>query len=528
MTVWRSIAGGWCRRKRLSRFEHSPPRTRLLAGNLPRFGYPGVSVFGAFQCERHLSAARGTCRSRVRLDRGSFGRAKPSPPAVVFFNPRSDVTRVRKSSTRFGRFFGSLFSGGSPPPQNRRKLVCEELESRQLLSVAVMSPCFQTLDPATGNPAPVGVVPASGGSSSPVGYTPAQIAAAYSLPDPTGVPNTDGKAVAIVDAGSNPYIWQDIATFASYFGLPSPGSNFTVYDQRGNLVTPINFPPDAGWGLEEALDVERVYATYPNVKIDLVEADDASFANMSAAVLEAAQLPKVVAVSMSFGGGEYPEEQLYDSNFENPPTSANPNVTYVASSGDSGEVEYPACSPNVLSVGGTTLTYSNGTYSETPWAFGGSGISSFEPLPAYQVSVAGPVATALGYPVTGRMTADVSFAADPGIRANPTGFAVYDLSAGGSAAPWLDVGGTSAGRPPGRHSSQLPTSCASKTAYQRSTARGRCCRPFTTIFTPLRRTTPTTSTTSRRSPRHRPPQRATTTWKPASARRSAPPPRTSL
>ena len=100
-------------------------------------------------------------------------------------------------------------------------------------------------------------------------------------------------------------------------------------------------------GIEEALDVERVYATYPNAAIDLVLADNNSWTDMMAAVQEAARLPNVVAVSMSWGGQEVAGESQIDSYFENP---APQNVTYVASTGDFGPPsEYPAysqmCSP---------------------------------------------------------------------------------------------------------------------------------------------------------------------------------------
>ena len=44
-------------------------------------------------------------------------------------------------------------------------------------------------------------------------------------------------------------------------------------------------------------------------------------------------------------------------------------VTFIAASGDNGTVTYPATSPNVLSVGGTTLNLSgSGTYgTDTAW-----------------------------------------------------------------------------------------------------------------------------------------------------------------
>ena len=57
---------------------------------------------------------------------------------------------------------------------------------------------------------------------------------------------------------------------------------------------------------------------------------------------------------MSWGGGEFSSEKSYDSYFTTP--AGHTGVTFVASAGDDGApVSYPAASPNVLSVGGTSL-----------------------------------------------------------------------------------------------------------------------------------------------------------------------------
>src|SRR5260370_21246370 len=79
------------------------------------------------------------------------------------------------------------------------------------------------------------------------------------------------------------------------------------------------------------------------------------------------------AVSMRFGGGEFSGEPSYDTHF------AVNGVTFTASSGDSGNgVEYPAASPDVVGVGGTTQTTgTGGSYiSETAWSGSGGGQSS--------------------------------------------------------------------------------------------------------------------------------------------------------
>ena len=68
-------------------------------------------------------------------------------------------------------------------------------------------------------------------------------------------------------------------------------------------------------------------------------------------------------ISNSWGGSEAPADTGYDSEY-----FGVPGVVYTASAGDSaysgGEI-YPAASPNVVSVGGTTL---NTSASSRGWA----------------------------------------------------------------------------------------------------------------------------------------------------------------
>src|SRR5205823_6642705 len=109
-----------------------------------------------------------------------------------------------------------------------------------------------------------------------------------------------------------------------------------------------------------------------------------------------------------------------------------PNVTFTASSGDSGAgVEWPAASPYVVAVGGTSLYLdgSNNRGSESAWSGSGGGISSYYSQPSFQTGW--QTSTKLGVP-------DVSYDADPN-----TGVEVYDSVNGG----WFVVGGTSAGAP---------------------------------------------------------------------------------
>ncbi len=126
------------------------------------------------------------------------------------------------------------------------------------------------------------------------------------------------------------------------------------------------------WEVEEALDVEWAHAIAPGAQIILVEANSQSLSDLMAGVATAAAQPGVSVVSMSWGFAEgqsvfASDEATYDSTFN------LPGVTFVASTGDYGaaDPEYPAFSPNVVAVGGTTLTLnSNGAYnSETGWGY---------------------------------------------------------------------------------------------------------------------------------------------------------------
>ncbi len=233
--------------------------------------------------------------------------------------------------------------------------------------------------------------------------------------------------MAVVDAYDQPNAESDLAAYRSQFGLPActtANGCFRKVNQSGGTSYP---PANSGWGLEIALDLEMVSAICPNCHILLVEASSASFADLGTAVNRAVTLG-AVAVSNSYGGGDSSSDSTLDAAYYN-----HPGVAITASSGDSGYgVEYPAASPYVVAVGGTTLTQGGGArgWTESAWSGAGSGCSAYESKPAWQTD-SGCAA--------GRTVADVSAVADPN-----TGVAVYDTYGYGG---WLVVGGTSASSP---------------------------------------------------------------------------------
>jgi subtilase family serine protease len=303
----------------------------------------------------------------------------------------------------------------------------ESLESRTMLSASI-----EALDalPASSRQ-PVITNP------TPSGYTPAQIRKAYGFDQVSfgGVAGDGtGQTIAIVTAYDDPKIASDLAQFAQTFNLvPMNGiggnPKLTVVTQNRHMTT------NAGWALETSLDVEWAHAIAPKANILLVEARSASLGDLLGAVDTARRTAGVSVVSMSWGAGEFSSETAYDSYFTT--TSGHAGVTFVAASGDDGAPGiWPATSPNVVSVGGTSLSLDAlGNYlGETAWTGSGGGISLYEAKPSYQSLVT--------LSDTRRVTPDIAYNADPN-----TGVPVYDTVSYSGQTGWFQVGGTSAGSP---------------------------------------------------------------------------------
>src|SRR5215472_5581308 len=240
-------------------------------------------------------------------------------------------------------------------------------------------------------------------STTPTGLRPAAIARAYSL---SGLSPTSGdgagQIIAIVDAFHDPHALSDLNNFNKRYGYAAL-STCTSLTQTGpcfEQVDPQGTPNvSSGWALEESLDIEWAHAEAPAAKIVLVEAASNSYANLFGAVTYANNLG-ATEVSMSWGGGESSGETSFDGNLKHAGT------LYTASAGDSGHgAEYPAASPNVIAVGGTTLNGCSGTtckfVSETTWSGSGGGVSADEGIPGYQSGYQGPV---LGFTTIGALT----------------------------------------------------------------------------------------------------------------------------
>jgi subtilase family serine protease len=266
------------------------------------------------------------------------------------------------------------------------------------------------------------------------GLTPAQVTGAYGLDSiafstASGAVKGDGagQVIALIDAFNDPYIASDLNTFDQAYGLPDP--QLIVANQAGTKT-------NAGWALEESLDVEWAHAIAPAATILVVEAQSQSRSALLAAVNAARMTPGVDAVSMSWGFSEFAKESVYNSVFTTP--AGHRGITFFGASGDSGPqggVEWPSASPSVVAVGGTTLGLNfSGMYTfETAWFDSGGGYSKYEAEPSYQRLVQAAFR---------RSTPDVAFDGDP-----DTGVQVYETSLFTGHGSWEVVGGTSLGTP---------------------------------------------------------------------------------
>ena len=293
------------------------------------------------------------------------------------------------------------------------------------------------------------------GSSAPGGYTPTQMRNAYGFNNITfGAVTGDGtgQTIVIVDAYRNPNIAADLAAFNAQFGIPAPPS-FQIMSQTGGSVSTVPLDPagagHSAWGLETALDVQWAHAMAPKANIILIESNSDNYDDIvgstsgGGAVNYARTIPGVSAISMSWGGTEDLDELALDQYFTTP--VGHTPIGFFAASGDSGvNSQYPAFSPNVVAVGGTSLTVDGaGNYiSETGWNNSGGGISGggledgYELLPAFQKGY-------VTQSTVNRTVPDISFAGNPSLGGVP----VYDSYNNGTTTPWVTVGGTSLGTP---------------------------------------------------------------------------------
>jgi subtilase family serine protease len=279
----------------------------------------------------------------------------------------------------------------------------------------------------------------------PCGYAPDQIKGAYGLGS-TGLDGS-GQTVAIIDAYAAPTIVSDVNQWSINRGLPTMKANqFTQvvapgtyhHPERGQKQSP------QGWYGEETLDVEAVHGMAPGADIVFVGAPN-NFQDLDAALNHVVDRALAQIVSNSYG---FSTELLPDGFIKSYEDAILQGVVegigiYFASGDNSDEslvqgyttTDWPASSPFVTAVGGTTLAVgaSNNYLFETGWGTytsswtgsawspnppgawlygGGGGVSRIFAEPSYQQGVV-PTSVFTAQGRTGRAVPDISANADP-------------------------------------------------------------------------------------------------------------------
>jgi subtilase family serine protease len=284
-------------------------------------------------------------------------------------------------------------------------------------------------------------------TSLPAGNGPADLAAAYSLP----ATSTSTTTIAIIDAGVDPNLASDLATYRSTYGLPACTTangclsleNFTGGAQPAPQTSATGRADEENIAVETSLDMDMASAACPSCHLLEVSIPfQAGFSDSNTSTSEFATAVRTAvaagakAISISYG---YTETRTNTSGTTL--SSFNQRgVAITVSTGDSGfnggtHQDWPSNLPTVIAVGGTTL---NGPGNETAWSGGGSGCET------RFTGATGQPAAVTALCGNHRAAADVSSVADPN-----TGVAVFDTYAPSSGQPlnFIIVGGTSASAP---------------------------------------------------------------------------------
>jgi kumamolisin len=254
-------------------------------------------------------------------------------------------------------------------------------------------------------------------------FTPIQLASLYDFPSATG----SGQSVGIIELGGG-FTQTDLKTYFGNLGVGAPTVTAVAVDGGANSPTGDANGPDG----EVMLDIEVVGAIAPKATIAVYFAPntDAGFLDaVTTAIHDTTHKPSVI--SISWGGPESSWTQqamtAMDDAFQ---AAAALGVTICVASGDNGSsdgvtdgadhVDFPASSPFALACGGTSLQANNQNItSEVVWndgangGAGGGGVSSFFPVPSWQVGLQATSSDGTTTALTNRGVPDVAGDADP-------------------------------------------------------------------------------------------------------------------
>jgi subtilase family serine protease len=272
------------------------------------------------------------------------------------------------------------------------------------------------------------------------GWTPSQLQSHYGLgPAYSRHIDGSGETIVIVDGPSDASVQTDLRQFSQLMGLPAiTSSNFQIIYPDGK-PTQFELNYITNWDDEADLDIEWAHAIAPKAKIVLLIAPTQDWSELEYAVQYAQQNHLGNIISNSYG---YPEAawgaHTLDGFEQVLKVAAAQGIAVNFSSGDTGDAytgspnaggtEFPASSPFVTAIGGTSIGLPNGTTkgAEVGWGnnaavlangYGvidppfidgfqsgaGGGVSQYNAKPSWQKSLPGSF----------RQVPDISAVADP-------------------------------------------------------------------------------------------------------------------
>jgi Subtilase family len=265
-----------------------------------------------------------------------------------------------------------------------------------------------------------------------------EIAALYHFPSGQ---DGSGQTIALIELGGG-YRDTDLDTYFAKLHLHRPKVTTVSVDHVRNQ--PTGDPNSADGAVMLAIEVIGAVAPAANIAVYFAPNTNAGFADaITAAIRDLTNKPSVI--SISWGGPEttwsQPARTLLDQAVR---AAAAQQITVVVAAGDLGvtdgvndgrpHLDFPASSPWVLSIGGTTLVANGSSIaSEKAWNSGGGGVSDVFALPDWQAKVRVPSRKDGSL---GRGVPDVAAVADP-----ETGYIVF------VDGQWTVVGGTAAAAP---------------------------------------------------------------------------------
>jgi len=170
-------------------------------------------------------------------------------------------------------------------------------------------------------------------------YTPQQVGSVYLNPPATAYGGA-GQKIGIITCYNHPYLQRDFDVFCTKYDLPAKQLHI---HNRARFRS-------YGWAIETCLDTQWSHVFSPTAELHVFQAASASFAAIKDALTDAVAAGMNI-VSMSFGSSE----SVYADREINWIFLNNPQITFLAASGDWDVVSYPSSSNSVISVGGTCL-----------------------------------------------------------------------------------------------------------------------------------------------------------------------------